>query len=98
MRELEIERRRSPAFSLSLDQTLHASDEILELLPVATCICDLDGRILQYNRRAVELSLDEVCDGPPGPEVSVRIDVCDLDGRASVTAVRERDGRAGTHD
>ena len=55
MRELEIERRRSPAFSLSLDQTLHASDEILELLPVATCICDLDGRILQYNRRAIEL-------------------------------------------
>jgi PAS domain S-box-containing protein len=55
MRELEIERRRTPAFSLSLDQTLHASDEILELLPVATCICDLDGRILQYNRRAVEL-------------------------------------------
>lgn len=55
MRDLEIERRRTPAFSLSLDQALHASDEILELLPVATCICDLDGRILQYNRRAVEL-------------------------------------------
>ena len=55
MRELELEGRRTPAFSLSLDQTLHASDEILELLPVATCICDLDGRILQYNRRAVEL-------------------------------------------
>lgn len=55
MRELELERRSSPAFSLSLEQTLHASDEILELLPVATCICDLDGRILQYNRRAVEL-------------------------------------------
>ena len=56
MREL---RNRSGAvrraFSLSLDQSLHASDEILELLPVATCICDLDGRIVQYNRRAVEL-------------------------------------------
>ena len=55
MRDLNLERRGAPAFSLSLDQALHASDDILELLPVATCICDLDGHILQYNRRAVEL-------------------------------------------
>ena len=55
MRELNLEQRRASAFSLSLEQTLHASDDILELLPVATCICDLDGRILQFNRRAVEL-------------------------------------------
>ncbi len=48
--------RRSPAvFPLSLEQTLRASDDILELLPVATCICDLAGRIVQYNRRAVEI-------------------------------------------
>ncbi len=45
--------RRLPAYSLS--QVLHASDDILELLPVAVCICDLDGRILQYNSRAVEI-------------------------------------------
>ncbi len=55
MRENKVERRRSPVFSLSLEQALRASDEILELLPVATCICDIDGRILQYNRRAVEI-------------------------------------------
>ncbi len=55
MRDLNLERRGAPAFSLSLEQALHASDDILELLPVATCICDLDGHILQYNRRAVEL-------------------------------------------
>lgn len=53
MDETDVERRRSPVFSLSLDQVLHASNEILELLPVATSIYDLDGRILQYNRRAV---------------------------------------------
>jgi PAS domain S-box-containing protein len=49
------ERRRAPLASLSLEQALRASDDILELLPVATCVCDLDGRIVQYNRRAAEI-------------------------------------------
>jgi PAS domain S-box-containing protein len=48
------ERRRS-VFSVSLEQALRASDEILELLPIATYVCDAAGRIVQYNRRAVEL-------------------------------------------
>ena len=55
MRDIKPERRRAPVISLSLEQSLHASDEILELLPVATCICDLEGRIVQYNQRAVEI-------------------------------------------
>jgi PAS domain S-box-containing protein len=46
--------QRSARVSLSLEQALRAADEILELLPVATCICDTRGRIVQYNRRAVE--------------------------------------------
>jgi PAS domain S-box-containing protein len=53
MQELSVERRRAPAFSL--EQALHATGEILELLPVATCICDPQGRIVQYNRRAVDI-------------------------------------------
>jgi PAS domain S-box-containing protein len=53
MREIGPERRRTPAYSLS--QVLHASDDILELLPVAVCICDPDGHIVQYNSRAVEV-------------------------------------------
>jgi PAS domain S-box-containing protein len=53
MREIGPERRRTPAYSLS--QVLHASDDILELLPVAVCICDLDGRIVQFNSRAVQI-------------------------------------------
>ena len=53
MREVGPERRQTPAYSLS--QVLHASDDILELLPVAVCICDLEGRIVQYNSRAVEI-------------------------------------------
>lgn len=47
--------RPARVLPLSLEQTLLASDKILELLPIATCICDLSGRILQYNRRAVEI-------------------------------------------
>ena len=47
--------RDTSVLSLSLEQALRASDEILELLPIATCICDAAGRIVQYNRRAVEL-------------------------------------------
>jgi PAS domain S-box-containing protein len=34
---------------------LRASDGILDMLPIATYICDARGTILQYNSRAVEL-------------------------------------------
>jgi PAS domain S-box-containing protein len=54
MRDFGPERRKAP-YSLSLEQVLHASDDILELLPIAVCICDLEGRIVQYNSRAVEI-------------------------------------------
>jgi PAS domain S-box-containing protein len=57
MQEPKIERHASssPAASLTMEQVVRASDRILDLLPVATCICDLDGRIVQYNDRAVEI-------------------------------------------
>jgi PAS domain S-box-containing protein len=52
----EVDPGRSlPVFSLPLEQALRASDEILELLPIATCVCDSAGRIVQYNRRAAAL-------------------------------------------
>ena len=47
------ERPRTSAYSLH--HVLRASDDVLELLPVAVCICDLQGRIVQYNNRAVEI-------------------------------------------
>src|SRR3954471_15519119 len=55
MHDIQVEQRRRSVFSLSLEQALRASDEILELLPIATCVCDASGHILQYNERAVEL-------------------------------------------
>jgi PAS domain S-box-containing protein len=54
MQDIKLELRSPPIISLSLEQALRASDEILDLLPVAICICDAAGRIMQYNRRAVE--------------------------------------------
>jgi PAS domain-containing protein len=47
----------SPVFvpSRPLELAMRASDEILDLLPIATSVCDAAGRIVQYNRRAVEL-------------------------------------------
>ena len=38
-----------------LSDILRASDSILDMLPIATFICDARGTILQYNRRAVEI-------------------------------------------
>jgi len=42
--------RRAP-----LHEALRASAETLDLIPVATFICDLEGRIVRYNRRVVEI-------------------------------------------
>jgi PAS domain S-box-containing protein len=57
MHEGGIERRAGhvPVALLTMEQVVRASDTILDLLPVATCICDLDGRIVQYNERAAEI-------------------------------------------
>src|SRR5579864_976868 len=44
--------RRTP---VALDAMLRASDGILDMLPVATFICDAKGTILQYNRHAVAI-------------------------------------------
>jgi PAS domain S-box-containing protein len=38
-----------------LEQVLAGSSLVLDLLPVATYICDLSGRIIQYNRRALDV-------------------------------------------
>ena len=47
--------RRIAPIPADLAATLKASDGILDLLPVATFVCDANGAILQYNRRAVEI-------------------------------------------
>jgi PAS domain S-box-containing protein len=54
MQNAKLERRLPPVVSPPLEHALRAADEILDLLPVAVCICDAAGRIVQYNRRAME--------------------------------------------
>jgi PAS domain S-box-containing protein len=55
VREVDSESYPMPVFSLPLEQALRAADEIFEHLPIATCVCDSAGRIVQYNRRATVL-------------------------------------------
>src|SRR5579872_4806624 len=47
--------RRTQSISPALDAVLRASDGILDMLPIATFVCDAAGTILQYNQRAVEI-------------------------------------------
>jgi PAS domain S-box-containing protein len=54
-RNIDSESYSMPVFSLPLEQALRAADEIFEHLPIATCVCDSAGRIVQYNRRAAAL-------------------------------------------
>ena len=49
------DRPRAVRTTPALGAMLQASDGILDMLPVATVICDARGVILQYNRRAVEI-------------------------------------------
>jgi PAS domain S-box-containing protein len=52
---MKPDRRSSSPVPLSLEQVLRASDVILDVLPIATCVCDSTGSIIQYNRRAIEI-------------------------------------------
>jgi PAS domain S-box-containing protein len=54
MQDINLEQRLPSIISPLLEQALRGSDELLDLLPVAVCICDAAGRIVQYNRRATE--------------------------------------------
>lgn len=47
--------RAPQPMSSALGAMLRASDGILDMLPIATFICDANGVILQYNGRAVEI-------------------------------------------
>ena len=55
MNDVRRDPRSPPVAALSPEQALSASDKFLELLPIATCVCDSAGRIVQYNKRALEI-------------------------------------------
>ena len=55
MHKRDRRRPTSAPVSRALSAVLQASDGILDLLPIATFICDAKGTILQYNSRAVQI-------------------------------------------
>src|ERR1700712_855508 len=55
MAEANNKARGPQPMSSALGAMLRASDGILDMLPIATFICDANGVILQYNSRAVEI-------------------------------------------
>ena len=55
MAEVNDKTRASQPIPSALSAMLRASDGILDMLPIATFICDARGTILQYNSRAVEI-------------------------------------------
>jgi PAS domain S-box-containing protein len=65
----------------ALEQLLKAADVMLELLPVATCICDLSGRIVQYNQRAVEIWGRRPAPNQTHAQFTARATFYQLDGR-----------------
>lgn len=64
----------------ALNAMLRASDGILDMLPIATFICDLRGTILQYNRRAVEIWGHSPAPGQTHDQFSEGSRFYDLDG------------------
>ena len=46
--------RSAPVASLALERFVRSPSALIETLPIGICSCDLDGNIVQFNRRAVE--------------------------------------------
>ena len=64
----------------ALGAMLRASDGILDILPVATFVCDARGTILQYNRRAVEIWGEEPRPGQRHEDFTRGARYCEVDG------------------
>ena len=83
-----------------LSAMLRASDGILELLPIATFICDAEGTILQYNRHAVAVWGGAPSPGQTHEQFRETARFFDLDGapaaRSLVAEVLRPDSRCAT--
>ncbi len=72
--------RRAPSISPALDAILRASDGILDMLPIATFVCDAAGVILQYNQRAVQIWGRAPQPGQTHEQFTADVRFFDLDG------------------
>src|ERR1041384_2118120 len=73
--------RRAAPFSPGLDAILRASDGILDILPVATFVCDAAGIILQYTQLAVEIWGRVPRPGQTHEEFTAGVRFFDIDGK-----------------
>jgi PAS domain-containing protein len=73
--------RRAQSNSLALDRVLRASDGILDMLPIATFVCDAAGTILQYNQRAVEIWGAAPRPGQTHEDFTAGVRFFDIDGK-----------------
>lgn len=64
----------------ALKAVLRASGDILEMLPVATFICDAHGTVLRYNHRAVEIWGAAPAPGQTHHDFTLGTRFCELDG------------------
>jgi PAS domain S-box-containing protein len=80
MAEANNEARSPRPMSSALGAMLRASDGILDLLPIATFICDANGVILQYNSRAVEIWGRAPRPGQTHENFNEGARYCELDG------------------
>ena len=70
----------SQPMSSALTAMLRASDGILDMLPIATFICDARGTVLQYNSRAVEIWGRAPAPGQTYAEFNANVRYTHLDG------------------
>jgi PAS domain S-box-containing protein len=80
MQESRGKRSAPASVSQALGGVLQASDGILELLPIATFICDAKGTILQYNRLAVQIWGRAPDPGQTHDEFAANVRYFDIDG------------------
>jgi PAS domain S-box-containing protein len=73
--------RRTQPRSPALDAILRASDGILDMLPIATFVCDAAGIILQYNQRAVEIWGAAPRPGQTHEDFTAGVRFFDIDGK-----------------
>ncbi|HXX25460.1 MAG TPA: PAS domain S-box protein [Pseudolabrys sp.] len=73
--------RRAHAVTPALNAILRASDGILDLLPIATFVCDAQGTILQYNKSAVEIWGYAPKPGQTHEDFTAGVRFFDIDGK-----------------
>ncbi len=73
--------RRAPAIPRALEAVLRASDGILDMLPIATFVCDARGTILQYNQRAVQIWGRAPQPGQTHEQFTAGVRYFDIDGK-----------------